>query len=142
MYRPKTPNQPAARTIPTAERIRLAIIRIEKQRPKIIEPNRKLSVASVAEEAETTRANIYNNYPELAEKIQLKTNKAMKLQRDTKQTQLKELREKYQALKKELKHYKALNSRLASEQAKLIIEIDRLSTLAQSENVTSFGPKK
>ncbi|MBF4322520.1 TetR family transcriptional regulator, partial [Vibrio anguillarum] len=47
----------------THKMVRLAIIRIEKGRPKVVSDKRKMSVASVAEEAGVSRALIHRDCP-------------------------------------------------------------------------------
>ncbi|MBF4297107.1 TetR family transcriptional regulator, partial [Vibrio anguillarum] len=53
----------------THKMVRLAIIRIEKGRPKVVSDKRKMSVASVAEEAGVSRALIHRDCPDLLERI-------------------------------------------------------------------------
>ncbi|TDX21104.1 hypothetical protein DFO67_1491 [Modicisalibacter xianhensis] len=84
----------------TRRAIELAISRITRGRPKTVQPGRKLSIASVAEEAGLSNATIHNRYPDLAELIRQKTNKESrkKLAHKTKALQgvdlmFKELRE-------------------------------------------------
>jgi hypothetical protein len=59
----------------TRRAIELAVSRITKGRPKNVQPSRKLSIASVAEEACISNATIHNRYPDLAEFIRQKSNK-------------------------------------------------------------------
>jgi hypothetical protein len=57
----------------TATRIKQAIVRIEKGRTKTVTPDRKLSIASVAEETGIHRSTIINRHPILAQEIRDKT---------------------------------------------------------------------
>ena len=68
----------------THKRIRLAIVRLEKGQPKVVEKGRKVSVAAVAEEAGVSRALIHKDYPDMLERIRGNSNKAIQRQRDEK----------------------------------------------------------
>lgn len=125
----------------TGKAIRQAIVRIEKGRPKVIKPGRKLSIQSVAEEAGVSRATIHNNHPGLAERIREAGNKAVRTQRDEKNTELKELRVKYTDLRQEHIHIRELNRDMASEMASLIMENQRLTAIVENKNVVDFPLK-
>jgi hypothetical protein len=122
----------------TAKAIRQAILRIEKGRPMVVKPGRKLSIQSVAVEAGVSRATIHNNHPGLAERIREAGNKAARTQRDAKNTELKELRKKYTALKQEYNLVREINQSMASEMATLIVEIQRLRAIAENQKVIGF----
>lgn len=62
----------------TEKKIRRAIIRIEKGKVKIISCDRKLSIASVAEEAGIHHSTIINRYPILAALIKDKSGRKAK----------------------------------------------------------------
>ena len=49
----------------THKAVRFAIVRIENGCPNIVSPSRKMSVASVAEEAGVSRALIHRDCPDL-----------------------------------------------------------------------------
>ena len=125
----------------TAKAIRQAIVRIEKGRPKIIGRDRKLSIAAVAEEAGVSRATIHNNHPALADRIREAGNKVTRAQRDKKNTALKELRAKYQALREEHLRIRKLNQDMASEMATLLTENLRLRIIANNKKVVAFPSK-
>ena len=122
----------------TAKSIRQAIIRIKKGRPKVVQPGRKLSIQSVAEEAGVSRATIHNNHPGLADQIRESANKAVRGQRDQKNAELKELRAKYTALRQELSRCRELNQDMASELATLTVENEHLRAIAGSAKVAVF----
>ncbi|MDR5900142.1 hypothetical protein QC823_14260 [Halomonas vilamensis] len=126
----------------TAKAIRQAIVRIEKGRPKVVKPGRKLSIQSVAEEAGVSRATIHNNHPGLAERIREAGNKAVRTQRDDKNTELKELRAKHSELRQEYIHARQLNQDMASEMATLVVENQRLRAIAENNNVVGLPSKK
>jgi AcrR family transcriptional regulator len=126
----------------TAKAIRQAIIRIEKNRTKVVKPGRKLSIKSVAEEAGVSRATIHNNHPALAERIREACNKSARAQRDDKNAALKDLRVKYTALRQELISSRELNQDMASEMATLEVENQRLRAIAENKNIVDFPAKR
>lgn len=130
--------QPQSRGELTAKAIRQAIVRIEQGRPKVVQPGRKLSIQSVAEEAGVSRATIHNNHPGLADQIRESANKAVRGQRDQKNAELKELRAKYTALRQELSRCRELNQDMASELATLTVENEHLRAIAGSSKVAVF----
>lgn len=142
MSQPEEPKLTTTRGELTAKTIRQAIVRIEKGRPKVVKPGRKLSIQSVAEEAGVSRATIHNNYPGLAERIREAGNKAARVQRDEKNTELKELRVKYRELRQEYVHARELNQDMASEMASLVAENQRLRAIVENEKVVGFPSKK
>ncbi len=106
----------------TRRDIELAISRITKGRPKTVNATRKLSIASVAEEAGISNATIHNRYPDLAELIRQKTNKESreKLAQKSKDLQgadqvVKELREVLLERDADLKRIAIVNLRLSAE---------------------------
>lgn len=134
-------SSPPTRGELTAKSIRQAIVRIEKGRPKVVKPGRKLSIASVAEEAGVSRASIHNNHPGLAERIRESANKAIRAQRDEKNAALRELKTKYATLKQAYIRTRKLNQDMASEMASLAAENHRLRTIADSKKVVVFPSK-
>ncbi|WP_439503540.1 hypothetical protein [Methylophaga sp.] len=142
MSPPEDIHQPSTRGELTAKSIRQAIVRIERGRPKIVNSGRKLSIQSVAEEAGVSRATIHNNHPGLAERIREAGNKAIRVQRDEKNTELKELRAKYSALRQEHVHVRELNHDMASEMATLVMENQRLRAIVENNKVVGFPSKK
>lgn len=125
----------------TAKAIRQAILRIEKGRPRVVAPGRKLSIKSVAEEAGVSRATVHNNHPGLAERIREAGNKAARAQRDEKNAALKDLRAKYTVLRQEHIRSRELNQDMASEMATLEAENQRLRAIAESKKVVVFPTK-
>jgi hypothetical protein len=53
----------------TLESLNDAIQRVTSGKPTVIDPDRKLSISAVAEEAGVSAATIHNRYPEIAAKI-------------------------------------------------------------------------
>lgn len=142
MSQPDDTSQPLTRGELTAKAIRQAIVRIEKGRPKVVKPGRKLSIQSVAEETRVSRATIHNNHPGLAERIREASNKAVRAQRDEKNNELKELRAKYTALRQEHLDIRKISQDMASEMASLVAENQRLRSIAENEEVVGFPSKK
>ena len=125
----------------THKRIRLAIVRLEKDQPKVVEKGRKVSVAAVAEEAGVSRALIHKDYPDLLERIRGNSDKAIQRQRDEKQEKLKEERFKNRQLREKIVDLTEQRNELASKNATLELENRRLSAILESKNVRVFRGK-
>lgn len=119
----------------TYNRIRRAIVRIEKARPKNVTSDRKMSVAAVAEEAEVSRALIYNEYPELLERIRAISNKSVSTQRDKKHSDLMAERAKNKELRQRIAELKEQQKVLVSKVATLELENRHLLAVSNSDNV-------
>jgi AcrR family transcriptional regulator len=126
----------------TRESIRVAIVRLEKGRPKVVEKGRKLTIAAAAEEAGVSRATIHNRYPDLAERIREYGNKAVRQQRDEKQEVLKTEKEKNRTLRGELAELRVTLARVTSENAALILRNRQVEAINSSKNVTMMPLKK
>lgn len=118
--------------------IRLAIIRIEKGRPNIVDPKRKMSIKAVAEEVGVSRTLITRDYPVLHDRILGGKGQAKQQQIDDKQQQLNKSRGRSKELRGELEELKAMNAYLQSKNATLIMENKRL--LAQTANSSNVVP--
>ena len=125
----------------THKRIRLAIVRLEKGQPKVVEKGRKVSVAAVAEEAGVSRALIHKDYPDMLERIRGNSNKAIQRQRDEKHEKLKEERFKNRQLREKIVDLTEQRNELASKNATLELENRRLSAILEGKNVTVFRGK-
>ncbi|MGF1728726.1 TetR family transcriptional regulator [Photobacterium kasasachensis] len=126
----------------THDKIRKAIIRLEKQRPKHVNVGRKISVSSVAEEAGVSRALIHNEYPDLLERIRGNANKDIQTQRDEKHQALKAEREKNRQLRATIAELNQKLHVLTSKNATLELENRRLVAIIDSENVSVLRGKK
>ncbi|MEZ8694909.1 TetR family transcriptional regulator [Vibrio splendidus] len=123
----------------THKMVRLAIIRIEKGRPKVVSDKRKMSVASVAEEAGVSRALIHRDCPDLLERIKGGVNKGIRQQRDAKQTELNEYKDRNRELRSEVAELKAMLAKVQSQNATLIRKNMALSNArADNSNVTQL----
>lgn len=118
----------------THKAVRLAIVRIEKGRPSIVSEKRKMSIASVAEEAEVSRALIHRDCPDLLERIKGGVNKGIRQQRDAKHAELNDFKERNRKLRKELAELKAMLAKVQSQNATLI---RKNSVLNSSQNKNS-----
>ncbi|WP_404471254.1 hypothetical protein LG301_11275 [Vreelandella venusta] len=122
----------------THKRIRLAIVRMERGQPKVVQQGRKISVAAVAEEAGVSRALIHRDCPDLLERIRGGANKAIKSQRDGKHAALKKEREKNRQLRQVIINLTEQRDVLASKNAALELENRRLAAILESENIAVF----
>ncbi|MBE1299479.1 MAG: TetR family transcriptional regulator [Alteromonadaceae bacterium] len=126
----------------THNKIRMAIVRIEQGKPKIVTPQRKMSVAAVAEEAGVSRTLIMNQYTDLLERIRGGANKHIQKQRDDKHEELKKERAKNRELRDTLADVMRKYQVLVSKNATLELENHRLTGIVENENVTLFRGKK
>lgn len=126
----------------TWEIIRQAILRIEKGRPKIVGPERKISVAAVAEEAGISPSTIHNRYPDLLECIRGNTNKQIKVHRNEVRDKLKEERAKNKSLRDKIVELTRQRNILAEKNATLLLENQELKAIVESNNVALFPLKK
>lgn len=117
-------------TMSTEKALQLALSRMKRGRPRVVDQKRKISIASVAEEAKVSEATIHNRYPGIADEIRQITGKTLKAQRDEKTQSLKlekgksrELRSEIEELELQLKKLVSINSALQNENAKLKAEI-------------------
>ncbi|MBY7765201.1 TetR family transcriptional regulator [Vibrio fluvialis] len=123
----------------THKAVRLAIIRIEKGRPKVVSEKRKMSVAAVAEEAGVSRALIHRDCPDLLERIKGGVNKGIRQQRDAKQTELNEYKERNRELRAEVTELKAMLAKVQSQNATLIRKNMALNNVqTKNSNVTQL----
>ena len=126
----------------THKKIRQAIIRLEKQRPKVVEKERKISIAAVAEEAGVSRTLIHNQYPDLLTRIRGNIDKGIQAQRDEKNQSLKKEREKNRELREKILQLTFHRNELASINATLVRENEEFKAIIESKNVAVFKGKK
>ncbi len=125
----------------THDKIRRAIVRLEQQRPQVVNIGRKISVAAVAEEAGVSRSLIHNDYPDLLERIRGNSNKQIQAQRNRKHEALKKVQEKNRQLLELNKELTKQLDALASKNASLTLEIRRLQAIISSDSVAIFKGK-
>lgn len=121
--------------------VRLAIVRIEKGRPTVVDVNRKISVASVAEEAGLSRALIHRDCSDLVERINGGVNKGVRQQRDAKQEELKKYKGRNKELREEVAELRRQMCNMQSKNATILLENERLQALAD-KNSTVVGFKR
>lgn len=124
-----------------SEDIRLAILRIEKGRTKIVEKGRKLSIMSAAEEAGITAATIHNHHPDIADLIRRKLGVDMRERRNTIAQKFKDSRVTNRALRDEIAELKKEMALLASHNATLMLKNSELTAIVNSDNVKPFPSK-
>jgi FtsZ-binding cell division protein ZapB len=107
--------------------VRMAIIRIEKGRPNVVTKDRKVSVSSVAEEADVTRNTINRDCPDLHTRIQGLMNKEVREQLRLKQIELNGVKERNKDLRHEVEKFKTMLSVIQSKNATLMQENSRLN---------------
>lgn len=125
----------------TYNKIRMAIVRIEKGKPKVVSVGRKMSVVAVAEEAGVSDSLIHKDYTDLLDRINKNKGKDYRSDRDKKHDALKAEREKNRLLRQEIEELKLDNANLVSINVCLEQEIDTLTSVKNSKNVVEFKGK-
>ncbi|MFJ2684216.1 TetR family transcriptional regulator [Pseudomonas sp. NPDC087342] len=120
------------------EEIRLAILRIEKGRTRVVEKGRKLSIIAVAEETGISAAAIHNHHPDMADLIRRKLGVDMREQRNSIAKKLKEFRSINKDHRDEIALLKKEIALLASHNATLMLKNSELNAIIQSDNVKPF----
>lgn len=120
----------------TRKTIKQALLRLQNNRPKIVAPGRKISIASVAEEACVSRATIHNNYPEIAEKIREINNKSCRSQHNKINHTLQILENNNRELRNQIRSLNSELAKTASINATLLLENSRLQTIINNEKVS------
>lgn len=115
--------------------LKLAVRRVETGRSHRVEKGAKLNFQSVAAEAELSASTIHTRYPEIAELIREKMGKAMRIQRDKKQDELKKCMARNRALRAEIVQLKMDLASVTSRYATATIR------LRQHEANTQSSPK-
>ncbi|HIF0232822.1 TPA: hypothetical protein ACXYK5_002751 [Legionella pneumophila] len=117
----------------TRKTIKQALLRLQNNRPKIVAPERKISIASVAEEACVSRATIHNNYPEIAERIREMTNNSCRLQLNEKNQNLNILKNKNRELRDQILNLNSDLAKITSINASLLLENTMLQTIINNK---------
>lgn len=119
----------------TQQELMLALHRIQRGTPRIVDPKRKLSILAVAEEAGLHAVTIHTRYPDIAEQIRKLTNRAGRQQRDVKAQELQTARQSNRELRRQLAEAEALVRSLTSKNATLTMENMQLKAILRAENV-------
>lgn len=126
----------------TYNKIRMAIVRMEKGKPKVVSAERKISVLAVAEEAGVSDSLIHKDHPDLVRRINKNKDKDYRSDRDKKHQALKAEREKNRELRERVAELESQLSDLASINASLELDLAELRSIKNSQNVTEFMGKK
>lgn len=117
--------------------LKLAVRRVETGRAHRVEQGAKLNFQSVATEAEISASTIHTRYPEIAELIREKMGKAMRVQRDQKQDELKKCKARNRVLNAENAQLKADLASVASRYATAMIRLKQLEANSRQRPVRS-----
>lgn len=126
----------------TYNKIRMAIVRMEKGKPTVVSSDRKISIKAVAEEAGVSDSLIHKNYSTLVTRIKENQEKDYRSDRNEKHQALKAEREKNRELREKVAELESQLSDLGSINARLKLELATLKSVKNSQNVTEFRGKK
>ena len=126
----------------TYNKIRMAIVRMEKGKPKVVSAERRISVLAVAEEAGVSDSLIHKDHPDLVRRINKNKDKDYRSDRDKKHQALKAEREKNRELRERVAELESQLSDLASINASLELDLAALRSIKNSQNVTEFRGEK
>jgi len=123
-------------------KIRMAIVRMEKGKPKVVSVDRKISIMAVAKEAGVSDSLIHKEHPELVRRINKNKDKDYRTARNEKHQALKDEREKNKKLRDRIAELESQLSALASINASLVLDLTTQRSIKNSQNVTEFRGKK
>jgi hypothetical protein len=126
----------------THNKIRMAIVRMEKGKPKVVSSDRKISIKAVAEEAGVSDSLIHKDHSDLVRRIYGNNDKDYRSERDKKHQELKAERVKSKELRGRVAELESQLLKLASINARLELELTTLRSVKNSQNVTEFRGKK
>jgi uncharacterized membrane-anchored protein YjiN (DUF445 family) len=126
----------------THNKIRMAIVRMEKGKPKVVSSDRKISIKAVAEEAGVSDSLIHKDHSDLVRRIYRNNDKDYRSERDKKHQELKAERVKSKELRGRVAELESQLLKLASINARLELELTTLRSVKNSQNVTEFRGKK
>lgn len=120
----------------TRQTIKQALLRLQNNRPTVVTPGRKISIAAVAEEAGVSRATIHNNYPEIAERIRKMNNNSCRVPLDEKHQNLNILKNKNRELRDQIQNLNSDLAKITSINASLLLENTMLQTIINNKKVS------
>ena len=123
-------------------KIRMAIVRMEKGKPKVVSSDRKISIKAVAEEAGVSDSLIHKDHSDLVRRIYKNNDKDYRSERDKKHQELKAERAKSKELRGRVAELESQLRKLTSINARLELELTTLRSVKNSQNVTEFRGKK
>ena len=126
----------------THNKIRMAIVRMEKGKPKVVSSDRKISIKAVAEEAGVSDSLIHKDHSDLVRRIYGNNDKDYRSERDKKHQELKAERLKSKELRGRVAELESQLRKLTSINARLELELTTLRSVKNSQNVTEFRGKK
>ena len=126
----------------THNKIRMAIVRMEKGKPKVVSSDRKISIKAVAEEAGVSDSLIHKDHSDLVRRIYKNNDKDYRSERDKKHQELKAERVKSKELRGRVAELESQLRKLTSINARLELELTTLRSVKNSQNVTEFRGKK
>ena len=126
----------------THNKIRMAIVRMEKGKPKVVSSDRKISIKAVAEEAGVSDSLIHKDHSDLVRRIYKNNDKDYRSERDKKHQELKAERLKSKELRGRVAELESQLRKLTSINARLELELTTLRSVKNSQNVTEFRGKK
>lgn len=126
----------------THNKIRMAIVRMEKGKPKVVSSDRKISIKAVAEEAGVSDSLIHKDHSDLVRRIYRNNDKDYRSERDKKHQELKAERVKSKELRGRVAELESQLRKLTSINARLELELTTLRSVKNSQNVTEFRGKK
>lgn len=122
--------------------IRMAIVRMENGKPKVVSTDRKISVKAVAEEAGVSDSLIHKDYPDLIQRIKKTQGKNDRKAKNAKNVELKLERGKNRHLRDRIKDLENEIKDLASINASLELELSTYRAIAKNDNVSKFSEKR
>ena len=123
----------------TRRELRMAIVRIERVRPKRIPKDRcVMNISTVAKEAGFTPALIHNQYPDIADAIRSKANRTSDDRRRERLEEIRQLKSAGSELRKIIAQMQSDMTALASENARLVSENLMLSAAAKKAEVSAL----
>lgn len=119
----------------TEQALQYALVRLKNGRPRVVNKKCKLSIRALAEEAGVSDSTIHNRYPEIAMEVRQLIGHEHKAQRDEKTEMLKTEKTKSRELRAYIEELEMRLRKLASINATLEDENERLKAEIASENV-------
>ena len=134
----------------TRRALEAALARLRNGKPKVVDPNAKINVSSVAREAGVHRTTVHNYHPGIVTEIQRLADRAVKDQLQQKRTRLAQAKGQLRELKatiEQLQHDKtnlarinhALTHRNQELERKIAIKDEKLNQLMRRLNAPPKG---
>lgn len=118
------------------KKLRMAILRIKKNKAQVVGKRSKLNIATVAKEAGIHRSDIYRNHPNIKEQVERENTLTLKNDLHIKQEEFKNLKSKYKTVKREINELIENLKKLASINATLHTKVSQLEAEINSDNLS------